>query len=124
MATNFSTRMANLGKTLISKYGLSITITRLVSGTFDPSTQTDSSSSTLSDTCNAIIDDYTAYEIDGEQVRHGDRKVLVYPSSLTNLSYPKVGDNFFIIDSTLRAVNVKGISSGDSFAYYEVRVRK
>lgn len=71
----------------------------------------ESSSSTADQTANGILDDFRAFERDGEIVRARDRRYLVAASGLS--PGPAPGDELTDGSDTLRVESVQTIRSGD-----------
>lgn len=124
MVTSFSERMANLALSLTKRYGTSIKLTRKINGVFDAATQTETGETEVSDTVYAVLEDYTAMELNGETIQYGDKQILFSSSSLVNTLAPEAGDSVTVFGDVYRAISVYARSSGDSFPVYEVQVRK
>lgn len=122
--TALSTKMAKTAQRLVGKYGATVVITRRVAGTFNPTTQTESGGSTITDTVKATIDDYRAYEVNGDTIQYGDKKILIPSLELTNLVQPKPDDIISVNSVNYRVIGSSGLSAGDSMAAYTVQARR
>lgn len=119
-----SDRMAKTAQRLIDKYGASSILTRQAAGVYDPATQTETPGRVISDEINAVVTDYKAHEVDGENIRYGDKKFLVSELSLENLIKPQSGDILTNFGQKYRVVDVSGLTAGDGIPAYEIQVRR
>lgn len=74
---------------------LPVTLTRTAAGTRDPDALTGGPTvgeTSATYTCRGFMEDFTSREIDGTNVRVGDRKVIILGGTLTTAIDPQPGD--------------------------------
>lgn len=121
--TNLSNRFRTLSKNLIDKYGANVSIIRDSLGSFDPATQTTSPNTVLSDNVKAVITEFKSHEIDGDNVRYGDKKVLIPILGLNNLSEIVPSDIIELNSKRYSVLKAEAIMGGDSIVSYDVHIR-
>lgn len=104
---NHGTVLRNSIKLLIKKLGQDLTLRTVAEGSYDPSTGTTGASTTTDRVVKMALVDYNTDEIDGSQVRFGDRRALIsnYDSDGQLLTLPPLvndliigeGDNIAIV---------------------------
>lgn len=77
-------------KNLLEKYGSDLTVTRVASVSYDPSTGVATPAAATNPTLRGVFVNYMDSEIDGSLVQQGDRKLLVSLSGSTTT--PQKGD--------------------------------
>lgn len=122
--TGLGPKMTRLASRLSEKYGASATISRKTGGTFVPATQSISGGTLTTDTLKVVVEEYRAAEVDGTNIRYGDKKITIPLSGLTNLLEPAPDDTIEVLGAKYRIVNVFGVSSGDAIVAFQVQVRK
>lgn len=117
--------MSNKLLTLVNRFGKSVTLRAVTTGTYNVSTG--SVTNTTSDTTvKAYFGNYTLEEMDGSSIVKGDRKVVVNTLDTSNVSItePKVGDLIVGEDDTVSIVSVQKILSGTTPTCYICQVRE
>lgn len=104
MAT-FDARMVSLAQRLTSKFGESLTFTRVTQGAYDASDGTTATPTTTNYTANAVPQDYTEFERALESVQQDDVRLCVEKSA-TDPTEPLVGDTVALDSITYKIVNV------------------
>jgi hypothetical protein len=108
-----------LARSLSSAFGTDITITYVTAGSFNPTTQT-ATPSTSTSAVPAVISQFDVLEING-LVEAGDVKVDVPALGITE---PKADDTVTIGSDVFQVVSVRTTYSGDQAALYELQVRR
>ena len=108
-----------LAKTLSTAFGTDITITYVTAGSFNPTTQT-ATPSTSTSSVPAVISEFDVLEVNG-LVEAGDVKVDVPALGITE---PKADDTVTIGSDVFQVVSVRTTYSGDQAALYELQVRR
>ncbi len=106
---------------LIGKFGKSVTLTRVVEGTYDPSTGDMAAGSTTTQTVAALVKDFNGIELLSGAIQAGDRKVSI---AALNATEPQIGDTMTVDTLVYNVLAVKSIWSGEKVAIYELQVRK
>lgn len=122
--TALDTRFRSLATKLINKYGKSITLTSVTTGTYNPATGS-VTNTTSSATVKAIVEDYS-YQDSGSGfteglIKVGDKKFTVAAIDLS--SAPKPGDTITLGSSTYSVIRVIETWSGEQIASYEIQGR-
>jgi hypothetical protein len=109
---------------LLTKYGKSVTFTRVTQGAYDPATST-APTTTTSTAVKALVEDYNK-QTDGAAfvnglVLEGDKKVTVAATALGFTPTP--GDQVGFDGGVLTVKNVKATFAGEVAATYELHVR-
>lgn len=105
---------------LIASKGRDMTL-KLNATAYDP----DTGNATVTPTSIAakgVVDEYSAFRIDGEIIKRGDKKVLLSPSGVTREPDP-TSDILVIGGVDHRIIHVKPISPAGTVVYYEVQAR-
>lgn len=120
MSFNYSNIQATAQR-LITKFGKDWAIRRNVKGTYNPSTNTRTTTSTENHTVKAVKTEYKNYQVDGEVIKRGDFKLLVEAKGLSIT--PSTDDE--IVDGTdiYQIINIKEIKPATITIYYEIQVR-
>ena len=122
--TALDTRFRSLATKLINKYGKSITLTSVTTGTYNPATGS-VTNTTSSATVKAIVEDYS-YQDSGSGfteglIKVGDKKFTVAAIDLS--SAPKPGDTITLGSSAYSVIRVIETWSGEQIASYEIQGR-
>ena len=120
--TALDTRFRSLATKIINKYGKSITLTSVTTGTYNPATGS-VTNTTSSATVKAIVEDYS-YQDSGFTeglIKVGDKKFTVAAIDLS--SAPKPGDTITLGSSTYSVIRVIETWSGEQIASYEIHGR-
>ena len=116
-------KSAKTAKRIIDKNGRSVEFIKNSSTPVDsdkPWGETDENR--VSFTTKAAFIDYDVYEVDGDRIRHGDKKMLV--NAIDNGTNDVV--NFDVVLDGIyewRIKNVNAVQPGDIVVMYEVQVR-
>ena len=113
-------KIGPLAKTLVGKFGKSITLTRVVPGAYDVTTGTTTNVETQS-TIKAVVEEYKGIELKSELIQQGDKKITVPASGLTA---PNLADKLVIDGITFAIISLQNIYSGASIALYILQGRK
>lgn len=113
--------IASMADRLLTRFGVELTLTHSVKTPdgAQPWVITDESTT---ETVRAVAWDYKQSEIDGDNVRQGDRRYLLAALNLT--SPPKTDDLLGDGTTTLRVVSVVSVQPGDTGIVYAVQCRK
>lgn len=108
-------------KKLITKYGSAMTLRRVTSDTYNPSTGMTAAGTSTDYACRGLTQDYTMREIDGTNIRFGDKKVLVSASGLAIL--PISGDILVSGSNSYSVISVNALAPGEVAVLYTVQAR-
>lgn len=108
-----------VSKTILDTFGTSVTLTRVVPGTYDPE-DGDWAATTTTTTVNGRLDDHMAHELTGE-IRATDQKLTIPAIDVT--TEPKIGDRVTVGTDIYGVVNVRTILATDSAAIYALAIR-
>lgn len=130
MVTSLDKFMPTLADKLLTKYGKQITITTNTLGAYDPTASGPSSSTSVSQTCACIIEEFPdalrtlgdGIIKDSDSVIDGDKKVMVAAKNLTFI--PKSGDRVTVDGQIYNIIGSGSQYSGELVAYYSYHVRK
>lgn len=122
--TALDTKFRSLATELINKYGKSITLTSVTTGTYNPATGS-VTNTTSAVTVKAIVEDYN-YRDSGVGfteglIKIGDKKFTVAAIDLSVA--PKPGDTITLGSSTYSVIRVIETWSGEQIASYEIQGR-
>ena len=120
MSFNYAS-LASTALKQITKFGRSVTLRTVTTGTFDTGTGVISGASDADVTVKAVVTGYKDKQIDGQIIRSGDKQVMIAGSALTTA--PKTND--IVVDSgDYKIVNIETIQPGDTVLIYKLQVRK
>ena len=114
-------RARNTANNLLTKFGKSITLTRITEGNYDPTTGEMAAATSSTSNHYAIISEYDGNALINGVIQSGDKKVSI--ASL-NIDIPQTGDKATIDALDYSIISVKSIWSGELAAVYELQVRK
>jgi len=117
--TKLDTRFRALATRLINKYGKSITLTSVTTGSYNPATGS-VTNTTSAASVKALVEDYKTGFADG-LVKIGDKKFTVAAIDLS--SSPKPGDTITLGSATYSVIRVIETWSGEQIASYELQGR-
>lgn len=112
-------------KELIDKYGKEITFKSQVRGSYDPSTSSNTNTTT-NYTVKGYFHNYNLRDIDGTKVLAGDRRLVIPTEDTSGTSIPEP-DNDDSFTGEGDEVTVKGVTkimSGDNLVCYICQVRE
>lgn len=117
----FGQQMQGIATNLISKYGDSqVTFTRIIPGTFIPSTGGMTTDSTLTYISQGLSSSFTSQEVNNTTVLFGDLKYLIKVST----QIPQVNDTVILDDTnTYRVISVLNTSVQDTDICYTLQLR-
>lgn len=108
-------------KKLIVKYGSAMTLRRVSLDTYSPSTGLTYAGTTTDYACRGLTQDYTTREIDGTNIKYGDKKVLVSASNLAIA--PTMNDLLIVGSLTYTVISVSALAPGEIPVLYTVQAR-
>lgn len=120
--------MTALDKTLgkvatkvIAKYGSTITLKNITTGSYNPSTGS-SATTTISTVTKAVVEDYKPHQLVEGLILASDKKFTIAAAGIPK---PKAGDEIILKNITyvVPKDGVEEIWSGEEIAAYEVRGR-
>lgn len=115
---SFYTVLAGNAERLIRDKGRSITIRNINNGTYNPLTNSFTGAGTTETSVKAVSSEYKINEIDGEIVKHGDKKFLIPASA-------QISKNDIIIDDgEYSVIDIEVVKPGDSAVIFIVQARK
>ena len=106
---------------MIGEFGRTITLRQRVAVVADANVP---SSVTMTDTDHAVtgvVSDFKDAQVDGEQIKAGDRKVLLAAADLTVVPAP--GDQLIDGSTTLQVLDSKRIKPGGTDILYTIQAR-
>lgn len=113
--------MIATARTLIQKYGQSMSIQRVAEGAYDPTDGTVAAGTTTNYSAYGAPVDYNANEIDNKTIRINDIKVwLEVPTTET----PVIGDVVTFDSTAFRIMNVETLKAQGSDIVYKLQVRR
>jgi hypothetical protein len=115
--------MRKLGSTLIRKFGTTITITQTDAGGYDEATQTEVSTTVTYTGVPALFEDFKAFDIDGDMVKHGDLKVHI-PAADFDTEPQKGRHTITTAGRTYTVERTLGTPSGNQQALWTIQVRR
>lgn len=110
-ADNMASVLADLGEV--------VTITRVVEGSFDPTTGTSTPSTETTASAYGVAEPYNSSEIDGTNVLRTDAKITLSKIS----TRPEVGDTITMDGVTYRVMDVYPVRMSGSDIVYQVQGR-
>lgn len=116
----FYSKLAATALRLITDKGSAWVLTRVTKGAYDPSALTTSGDTTETETFQAVLSEYSERMIDGQLIRHGDKRLMIAAGTLT----PQIGDTMANGGETWRVEHVETVKPADTVLYHEARVRR
>lgn len=116
---NFSTRMATTALRLIVTYGEAITLTRVVEGAYDPATGSTGAPTTTPYSGYGAPTNYNKLEVDGQQVKTSDIRLLVHALSVV----PIPGDIVTLNSADYRVMDVDQTRAQGEDIIYTLQLR-
>jgi len=116
------TAMAATALRLITDNGKSFTLRNKSEGSYDPATNAITGSSNTDETIYGIMTSYKKFQIDDQNIKIGDKKLLVAASGITG----NVDQDSIIIEGSDQwsVVHVEEISPGSTVIIYQLQVRR
>lgn len=105
---------------LLREFGQSVTLARTTPGTYDAATSAPSAGSSVTYTGTGAVFDYSQRDVDGTNIRTGDRRVLLATSGMV---MPRTGDTITIGSTALTVVIGREINPAGVPVLYEAQVR-
>jgi len=119
-AATFYIGMAATAKSLLARYGTTVTLHRVTGETFDPVTGATVAGSDASVTTTGVLLKYAENAIDGVSIMAGDRKLV-----LSNEQEPLPSDNPVIGGENWSIVSIDPVKPDDATpVVYFVQVRR
>jgi len=122
MTGKLDKRMRATAKRLINDFGKAITIRR-TARSYDPSSGTETTTTTDHSTNTAPPESYRLDQIDGTNVHRGDQRLFVAASGLSIDPDPQQ-DTVIMDSTTWQVVAVEGLWSGEQVAGWYLQVRR
>jgi hypothetical protein len=115
------TRFAQIASRLLTKFGMTATLVRRVSGTYVPATGAIPVTET-SQSVKVVLTAYPEKMIDGTAIHTGDKQVSM---SVENLDFlPQAGDRLVVGVVTYNVIQVKEHNPAGTVLLYELQVRR
>jgi hypothetical protein len=116
---SFYSGLATTATNLLTKYGQTVTLSRVTGATFDPTTGVDSGGSTTTWTGKGASFNYNSSEIDGAMIQESDIRLLLEAVSTT----PAIGDQVTVDSVAYHVVSVNETSPGGVVVKYDLQLR-
>lgn len=116
--SDFYTGLASTAKSLLSKYGQTVTLTRSVSGTVDPITGIGTAGTSTSFTANGAVLMFSKSLIDGTNILATDKRVLIDSDNK-----PMINDVITTSGGDLTVLAVNAIAPSGQAVIYEMQCR-
>lgn len=110
----------SMAASFIWRHGRSMTITRVVEGTYNAATGSRATTESTTELMGIIMD-YRTHDI-GELVQSGDRRITIQASDVTNA--PEPGDKVTVGTDVWSVMAVKRRESAGISMTYEMQVRQ
>lgn len=119
--TAFYQRIRSLPSRLLPRFGAPSVMHRNAGHSlYNPETGMVEGGSAQSWPCIALIEDYSAHDIDGTLIQASDRRLIVAPDIA---EAPQPGDVFELASERVTAIRVNPLAPGGVVVLYEVQVR-
>jgi len=111
---------------LVNEFGQPVTLRKVVTGTYNPSTGTTSNPDPQNYSVKSYMAQFTLTELTLDTVVRGDRKALLsaYDTSGVAIPAPDESDLLVGVGDTVRVVATQTIYSSDSVVCYICQVRE
>lgn len=105
--------------------GLELTVSRTITGVYDPSTTTTTGDTVVEYDGSAFRDTYSQDDIDGTLILQSDVKLLVSPVQLdgSDMPAPLIGDDLLFGGTTYKAHNVQPWNYAGLAVGFQVQAR-
>lgn len=114
----FATRMQSTALNLLTKYGRSVTLTRVTEGTYNPETSDTGVSFTTTFSGYGHPSPYSVQELDNELILLTDIKLLFYSTTV-----PSIGDTASIDNLSYRVMSVQKLNAQGQNIVYILQLR-
>lgn len=121
MSNEFYAEMAATAAEMLREFGVSVTVSRLTPGAYDPETGTNAAGTTQTWTPWGVMLEYSQREIDGTNIKAGDQRV--YMSTTADLD-PKPADTVTIGTEVWRVVTSRTLAPAGLKVLLDVQVRR
>ena len=115
-------KLQNTAQRLIGQFGTDWTHRRIVKGTYNPSTNVRTTTSTTDTTVKAARLNYKKSQVIGEVIKQGDIKLVVEAKAFS--SPPTVDDEMISGSETWQIVDIIESKPATTSIYYEMQLRK
>lgn len=105
---------------LITKFGATITLTRVTEGVYDPSTGSTTNTETP-ETIIGVVDEYKSYDFVNGLAVEGDKKVIC---ACQDVAQPNLGDKLTVGGITYSILQIQSTTSGEQDALYTLQARR
>lgn len=116
----FYDEMADLADELLTEFGGPAVLTRVTTGTYDPTTGTTTGNVTTTWNATCACFEYAQVQIDGTSIRQGDRVVYLSTAGIVN---PQTGDTLTIGGVVLNVVASRPLRPASTDVLFEVQAR-
>ncbi len=121
MAGLFGVDLPKILNGALGSNSLDATLVVVTPGTRTPGDPTSGTNPTTANkTAKGYVQDYDDFQVDGEMVQRGDRKIVLFADAIESSAVPKTSDRITIESSTYDIVNVK---RGPAAATYVCQAR-
>lgn len=107
-------------QTLLTKYGESVSFTRVAEGAYDPATSGVAAGTTTNYSGYAVPTQYTRADVDGELIKASDIRLIVEQTT----TEPNTGDVVTVDGVVHRIMNVSPIKVTNVDIIYILQIRK
>lgn len=115
---SFATNLQDVANKILTTYGRAVTMTRVTEGSYDTSSSSTGSGTTITYNGVAHPSPYRSEEIDNTIILVNDVKLLVY-----TLGVPLVGDTTVLDGTTHRVMSVNRLNAQGLNIVYELQLR-
>lgn len=118
---SFYDSLGAMATRLLGKYGQTATLTRSTAGAYDTTDGATDAATSTDHACVAAVFDYAQREIDGTQIRQGDRRVMLQATG--GVPMPRTGDALTIGSLAYTIVAARTVNPGGTAVVHEVQAR-
>lgn len=119
--------MALTAADLLTEFGQTVTLTHVVSGSYDPATGTTGADTTTTQTVTGVEEAYSARSIDGTLILMGDKKFHLAPlnTSGTAITPPVAEDKLTLADGMVWTIKaVEPVSPAGTPVLFTMQIRR
>lgn len=113
------TKTAATALNLLTKFGADVTVTRVTTGTYDPTTGANAVTTSTS-TVKGVVLDYSAGQsmVSGSMLQAGDKRLLLEAAAA-----PDLNDTFTANSKTYAPVSIGEVNPAGTVVLYDLHVR-